>query len=172
MKKLTSILFLALALTACNNEKTNNISDENSAINDTEETSYASFGDNISAEGYISMDEMRNQFNDLALGDTLDVKFKSKTIKVCQKKGCWVTVDLGENQESFIRFKDYKFVVPKNAEDREIIAEGKAFLEEIPVDELKHYAKDAGKPQEEIDKISEPKRTLRFEAAGVLIAEQ
>lgn len=172
MKKLTSILFLALALTACNNEKTNNISDENSAINDTEETSYASFGDNISAEGYISMDEMREKFNDLAIGDTLNVKFKSTTKKVCQKKGCWVTVDLGQDQESFMRFKDYGFRIPKNAENRDIIAEGKAFLEEIPVDELKHYAKDTGKPQEEIDKISEPKRTLRFEAAGVLIAEQ
>src|SRR5690606_42048835 len=137
-----------------------------------EEVKYATFGDSISADGYISMTEMKEKYDNLTLGDTIHVKFKSKTKKVCQKQGCWMTVDLGEEKESFVRFNDYLFTIPRNAEDCDVITEGKAYLEEIPVDELKHYAKDAGKSQEEIDQITEPKRTLRFEATGVLRSEE
>lgn len=172
MKKIACMLFFALALASCNNEKKNEIAPEKEVAEANNTTKYATFGDSISADGYLSMDEMREKYNNLALGDTLNVKFKSQSKEVCQEKGCWMTVDLGEGQESFVRFKDYAFFVPKNAGDREVITEGKAYLEEISVDELKHYAKDAGKSQEEIDQITEPKRTLRFEATGVLIAEE
>ena len=166
------MLFFALALASCNNEKKSETAPEKEVAEANNANKYATFGDSISADGYISMDEMRAKYNDLTVGDTIQVKFKSKSKEVCQKKGCWMTVDLGEEKESFVRFKDYEFFVPMNAEDRDVITEGKAYLEEIPVDELKHYAKDAGKSQEEIDQITEPKRTLRFEATGVLIAEQ
>ena len=172
MKKISCILFFALALASCNNEKKSETTPETEVATTNEEVKYATFGDSISANGYISMTEMKEKYDNLTLGDTIHVKFKSKTKKVCQKKGCWMTVDLGEEKESFVRFKDYLFTIPRNAEDRDVITEGKAYLEEIPVDELKHYAKDAGKSQEEIDQITEPKRTLRFEATGVLIAEQ
>ncbi|WP_277632323.1 DUF4920 domain-containing protein [Avrilella dinanensis] len=172
MKKIPCILFFALALASCNNEKKSETTPETEVATTNEEVKYATFGDSISADGYISMTEMKEKYDNLTLGDTIHVKFKSKTKKVCQKKGCWMTVDLGEEKESFVRFKDYLFTIPRNAEDRDVITEGKAYLEEIPVDELKHYAKDAGKSQEEIDQITEPKRTLRFEATGVLIAEQ
>lgn len=172
MKKIPCILFFALALASCNNEKKSETTPETEVATTNENVKYATFGDSISADGYISMTEMKEKYDNLTLGDTIHVKFKSKTKKVCQKKGCWMTVDLGEEKESFVRFKDYLFTIPRNAEDRDVITEGKAYLEEIPVDELKHYAKDAGKSQEEIDQITEPKRTLRFEATGVLIAEQ
>lgn len=172
MKKISCILFFVLALASCNNEKKSETAPETEVATTNEDVKYATFGDSISANGYISMTEMKEKYDNLTLGDTIHVKFKSKTKKVCQKKGCWMTVDLGEEKESFVRFKDYEFFVPMNAEDRDVITEGKAYLEEIPVDELKHYAKDAGKSQEEIDQITEPKRTLRFEATGVLIAEQ
>ena len=36
---------------------------------------------------------------------------------------------------------------------------------------LRHYAQDAGKPAAEIAKITEPKRELSFEAAGVLVLD-
>jgi hypothetical protein len=39
------------------------------------------------------------------------------------------------------------------------------------VDELKHYAKDAGKSQAAIDSIVAPKVTYSFMADGVLIAK-
>ena len=37
------------------------------------------------------------------------------------------------------------------------------------VDMLKHYAEDAGKSEEEIDKIKEPKKELTMLATGILV---
>ena len=88
---------------------------------------------------------------------------------VCKKKGCWMNLDLSNNQEAFVKFKDYAFFVPLNADGSTAIISGKAYVDIVPVAELKHYAKDAGKSQAEIDAIKEPKRELVFEADGVLI---
>ena len=53
----------------------------------------------------------------------------------------------------------------------EVIINGKAFVTEVSVDEQRHYAEDAGKSTEEIAAITKPKRTLSFEADGVLLKE-
>ena len=103
--------------------------------------------------------------------DTLEVKFNSEINEVCQKKGCWMTLDLADDKEAFVKFKDYGFFVPKNAQDKEVVVNGKAFISVESVDDLKHYAKDAGKSQAAIDSITEPKVTYSFMADGVLIAK-
>ena len=59
--------------------------------------------------------------------------------------------------------------MPLDAKDKEVIVEGKAFVTITPVEELQHYAEDAGKTAEEIAKITEPKREFAFEANGVLM---
>lgn len=80
-------------------------------------------------------------------------------------------MDLADKKESFVRFKDYGFFVPLNADNSDAIVSGIAYIDEISVDELKHYAKDGGKSQEEIDKITSPKITYAFQADGVLIQQ-
>ncbi len=135
------------------------------------EVKYATFGDKISADKALTKDQMLKKYASLKKGDTVNVKFKSKIMSVCKKKGCWMKMDLAESKESFVRFKDYGFFVPLNADNSEAIVSGKAFLDVISVDELKHYAKDGGKSQEEIDKITQPKITYAFQADGVLIQQ-
>ena len=76
-------------------------------------------------------------------------------------------LDTGEEQV-FVKFKDYGFFVPTDASG-DAIVEGKAYLEEVTVEELQHMAKDGGKTEAEIAAITEPKRELRFMADGVLI---
>jgi hypothetical protein len=132
---------------------------------------YAAFGSKITADKALSKEQMTQKYASLKKGDTIQVKFKSKIMSVCKKKGCWMKMDLADNKESFIRFKDYGFFVPLNADNSEAVVSGKAFLDVISVDELKHYAKDGGKPQDEIDKITQPKITYAFQADGVLIQE-
>ncbi len=80
-------------------------------------------------------------------------------------------VDMGED-EAMVRFKDYGFFMPKDISGKEIIAEGKAYVEEMSVEDQRHYAEDGGATPEEIAAITEPKRTLAFEAHGVLIPEE
>jgi hypothetical protein len=68
-----------------------------------------------------------------------------------------------------VTFKDYGFFMPLDAAGKTVIADGIASIEETSVADLKEYAKDAGKSQEEIDAITEPERELVFEASGVII---
>lgn len=132
---------------------------------------YSAFGTKITADQALTKEQMLKKYASMKKGDTINAKFKSKISSVCKKKGCWMKMDLAQNKESFIRFKDYGFFVPLNADNSEAVVSGKAFLDVISVDELKHYAKDGGKSQEEIDKITDPKVTYAFQADGVLIQE-
>ncbi len=158
---------LSIVLSSCKVEK----KEEKSTTSDSEvqKIEYASFGEKITDAEAISADEMRAKFKNLKAGDTLNVKFASTINEVCKKKGCWMKLDLGEEQESMVRFKDYGFFMPLNADAKEVVVNGKAYVTEISVDELQHYAKDAGKSEEEIAQITEPKYTYAFEADGVLM---
>ena len=132
---------------------------------------YASFGSKILADRALTKEQMLAKYKTLKKGDTINVKFKSNIKSVCKKKGCWMKMDLANNSESFVRFKDYGFFVPLNADNSEAIVSGRAFVDEISVAELQHYAKDGGKSQAEIDKITQPKITYAFQADGVLISK-
>ena len=61
--------------------------------------------------------------------------------------------------------------MPKDIAGREVIVNGKAFVNEVSVEELRHYAEDAGKSEEEIAQITEPEKTYSFLADGVLLKE-
>jgi hypothetical protein len=68
-----------------------------------------------------------------------------------------------------VTFKDYGFFVPKDSKGKEVVIEGIAMRKVTPVDELRHYAEDAGKSPEEVAAITEPVQELAFEAVGVLL---
>jgi hypothetical protein len=163
MKKILALGVIASLFVNCEQKK--------EVAPEVAKVEYAKFGDSISVDGALSTDEMMKKFADLKEGDTLEVKFKSEINEVCQKKGCWMTLDLADDKEAFVKFKDYGFFVPKNAQDKEVVVNGKAFVSIESVDVLKHYAKDAGKSQAAIDSITEPKVTYSFMADGVLIAK-
>jgi hypothetical protein len=150
---------LVIILTSCKNEITTGNSD----------ISYTSFGDSITVENAISKESLLEKYQEMKEGDTINLKFSSKIIDVCQKKGCWMNVDLGKKEQAFIKFKDYGFFMPLNSKDEEVIVNGKAFIAIESVAEQKHYAKDAGKSQAAIDSITTPIRTYSFLADGVLI---
>ncbi len=160
MKKLALLLIASLVIISCKNETKES----------TAEVAYASFGEKITDEEALTMDEIIEKYKTLKSGDTAFVKFTSKVNEVCQTKGCWMKLDLGED-EAMVRFKDYGFFMPKNIADREVIVNGKAYVSEMSVEDQRHYAEDAGKTPEEIEAITEVKRTLSFEADGVLVKE-
>jgi hypothetical protein len=151
-------LIFLVVFTACKENKTEKVT-----------VKYDSYGAQISADGSIDAKAMLAKFNGLKVGDTINVKFASTINEVCSKKGCWMKLDLTDGNQSMVRFKDYGFFMPLDAKDREVIVNGKAYVKETSVKELRHYAEDAGKSKEEIAKITEPKRTLAFEADGVLM---
>jgi hypothetical protein len=97
------------------------------------------------------------------------VKIKGTAKSVCQVKGCWMTTDLGNGKTMRIRFKDYAFFMPKDAAGQIFYAQGKISWDTTSVSQLRHYAEDAGKSQQEIEKITEPAVELVFLAEGVIL---
>jgi len=124
------------------------------------------YGEKIKANGAISTSEFVKQIEGK---DSLAVKMKVKINEACKKKGCWMNVDLGDGQSMMVRFKDYGFFVPKDADGSDAVIEGHAFREEVSVDMLRHFAEDAGKSKEEIAAITKSEVNLSFEAFGVII---
>ena len=55
-----------------------------------------------------------------------------------------MNLDLKNDKQVMVRFKNYGFFVPKDIEGKDVIVEGKAFIDILSIDELKHYAFDAG----------------------------
>ncbi len=167
MKKILYILALSFVVFSCKNEKS-----EEKPIAEAEEiaVNYQTFGDEISNENVLTKTEMIEKYNNLKPGDTINVKFVATVKDVCQKKGCWMNVEMGE-KEAMVRFKDYGFFMPKDIAGQEVIVNGKAYVEEMSVEDQRHFAEDGGKSAEEIAAITQPKRILAFEANGVLIPE-
>jgi len=158
-------LIFSLIFTACKENKT---TEKDNVITETA-INYTSFGDKISDSDKIDAKTMLGKFKSLKKGDTLKVKFASKINEVCSKKGCWMKLDLTDGIQTMVRFKDYGFFMPLDSKDREVVVNGKAFVTETSIKELKHYAEDAGKSKKEIALITESKVEFAFVADGVLM---
>jgi hypothetical protein len=128
------------------------------------------YGDGVKNDQHVDFNAV---VSELATKDTVRTTMVATVEEVCQKKGCWMTVHGGTagNQEIMVRFKDYGFFVPKDIGGRKVVVEGKAFKSVTPVEELRHYAEDAGKSEEEIMAITEPESTYSFEATGVKVLD-
>ncbi|PBQ34923.1 DUF4920 domain-containing protein [Sphingobacteriaceae bacterium] len=103
--------------------------------------------------------------------DTVAVKVKATVLEVCSKKGCWMNFKVNDEQNAFVKMKDYAFFVPLDLIGKTVVLDGKAYTKITSVSELKHYAEDAKKPQKEIDAITQPKSEIRFMADGIVVVE-
>ncbi len=124
------------------------------------------YGASITEKGAIEVNLMEEK---LATTDTYKGKVKGTVASVCTKKGCWMKLAQTEGEGIMIRFKDYKFFMPLNIEGKDVVLQGEAKKTITTVADLKHYAEDAGKSKEEIEKITEPKTEIEFIATGVLV---
>ena len=88
--------------------------------------------------------------------------------KVCEMSGCWF--EMADGKESVrITMKDYGFTVPKEILNKSVKVVGVMEQKELPVKVIKHYMKDEGRPQTEIDKVTQPQKVFEFVATGVEI---
>ena len=98
-----------------------------------------------------------------------DTKLEGQILSTCPMKGCWMKMSV-EQDTILVRFKDYGFFVPKSgAEGKTAIINGKLSVDTLSVAQLRHYAEDAGKSNEEVSKIINPEITISFLADGVVI---
>jgi hypothetical protein len=132
--------------------------------------SYELFGEDFNEKkGLITSEALDKLFDDTEIGDTIDVTFSTKIDAVCKKKGCWMEVDLADDNVVRVTFKDYGFFVPLNAGESEAIVHGKAFWKVETMTEKLHYAEDAGEDPDDIDEIEGPEYEPHIIATGVKI---
>ena len=127
------------------------------------------FGEKITETQVASSDELLKA---LAETGSTQTKVSGEVTGVCQMKGCWMTVNVGNNQEMMVRFKDYGFFVPKDITGQTVVIEGEALMDTVSVKDQQHYAEDAGLSEEEVNAITEPKTQLSFVADGVIVKEK
>lgn len=164
MKKII-YLSIVLALSAC---QSNTEEPTQEAVVEAVAPALAYFGEQITDEGSVDVASIPAQ---LAGVDSLRLKVVGTIEKVCQVKGCWMTMRVSDDQNMHVSFKDYGFFVPKDVDGKEAVIEGYVYIETMDVATLKHLAEDEGKTQEEIDAISEPEVSLSFVADGVIVKD-
>ena len=164
MKKTLLIITLAISLHSCKQK----VQSVQSPVQ-VGSTVYDVYGAVLDAQSVLPISDLAMSFSTMQKTDTLLVTYASKINDVCSKKGCWMKNDLGEGNEIMVRFKDYGFFMPLEAKG-DVIINGFATISETYVEDLKHYAEDAGATELEIEAIIAPKLTYSFEADGVLLA--
>ena len=128
--------------------------------------SFAYFGDTIETAGALAPEALLEQ---LKTSDSVAATVEATIDGVCQSKGCWMDLNMGNGQTMTVRFKDYAFFVPMDATGKKAVVSGYVKVDTLSVDWLKHKASDAGKSQAHIDSITEPRVEYSFLANGVAI---
>lgn len=160
MKKILFLSLIAAVMASCNNQPT-------TALRATEYLKgTAVYGDSIQDVNVIDLASVSTAMQDKS---KMDMKIKGQVNEVCKKKGCWMIMKLSNGEDMRVTFKDYKIFVPKDLTGKEVILEGFAFTDTTSVEDQRHYAKDGGKSDAEIAKITTPKKELLFEAKGVVV---
>lgn len=124
------------------------------------------YGAGTTAAGALEVSLLEEK---LATAEKYTGKVKGTVISVCEKKGCWMKLAQTDGEGIMIRFKDYKYFMPKDIVGKDVVLEGVGQKTITSVEMLQHYAEDAGKSKEEIQKIKEPKTEIEFIATGVLV---
>ncbi|HLW41014.1 MAG TPA: DUF4920 domain-containing protein, partial [Flavobacterium sp.] len=93
MRKTFILASLAIALFSCKKQ-------EQQPTEPEVVVTYSTFGEEITADNAISQEEMLDKFKNLKEGDTIPIKFKSDILDVCQKKGCWMSMDLEGDKDA------------------------------------------------------------------------
>ncbi len=118
----------------------------------------SSFGERITADQAITVDQLQKVLVSKAEDSRkMDVKIKGVVTDVCAMEGCWIKVQSPDGK-IMVKMKDHKFTVPVALNGKTVVIGGSAEEKITSVEQLKHYAEDAGKSKAEIAAIREPKK--------------
>lgn len=165
MKKIYYLItLLAFTIVACSPSSTETT--EETRSEDAEATIAGDYGDTEwSTDEAISLAALMDSLQNV---DSIYTTVSGSIDAACQAKGCWMTMK-EDDQEIFVKFKDYGFFVPMNSAGHDATMRGWAYAETQSVADQIEYAKDAEATEEEIAAITEPIRKLTFKADGVVI---
>ena len=163
-KILIPAIALSLVFAGCNKQVTTATEQETLTATTTEEKAY---GATFTEENVITGDALQQA---IANQDSVQATVTAEIVETCQTKGCWMDVKLPDNTVMKVMMKDHAFFLPlEDHKGKTVVFTGTAKREEVSVEQLRHFAEDAGKTEEEIKAITAPKTELRFVAEGVKV---
>jgi hypothetical protein len=125
-------------------------------------TVYGTLGDNGKT---VAVDQLENSF----VKNKYTGKITGKVVEVCQEMGCWINLEKPDGSTVLAKAKDHGFTMPKDIVGKTVVVEGEASLKKISEAQRRHYAEDAGKSKEDIEKIKGASREITIVASGVKV---
>lgn len=135
------------------------------AKNDIKDKPY--YGEDFSAANAVVLDKV---IKDFTTYDNKQVVIKAKVKKVCESKGCWMTL-VGPNSATRVKFKEYSFFVPLTLIDKFVWIHGAIKREQLSIEDTKHYLADAGASKEQIAKVTKPSFEYSIIAKGIKVVK-
>lgn len=121
------------------------------------------YGEEIKVKAAIPLDTVLQNY---AQYENSDVVMEAKVAKVCQKKGCWMTLE-GSEKTFRVTFHNYGFFVPASLMGKKVWVQGPLKRTELSIEDTKHYLADAGASKEKIAAVTKPSFEYSIVAKGV-----
>ncbi len=136
-----------------------------------EEASYEARGQAISAAGAVPVEAVAAEPG-AYVGQA--VKVEGTATQVCQKKGCWATLDAGSGRRVRVVMPrteggGYAFTLPQDLGRARLVVEGTLTADTLSGTMQRHFAQDAGRRADAEAAELHPAPELQITAAGVLI---
>jgi hypothetical protein len=110
-----------------------------------------------------------DELNSKLTNGNFEGQVKGKVVEVCKAEGCWIRLQKNDGSSMMVRAKDHAFLMPENIVGKTVLVEGNAVVVEVKEEMRKHYAEDAGKSKDEIEKIKGSEKDVQFAAKGVKV---
>lgn len=123
----------------------------------------AFYGEDIKAKKAVALDSV---IKDFSTYKGKKIVMEAKVEKVCEAKGCWMTLQ-GTDKTFRVKFKDYSFFVPISLIGKKVWVQGEVIRKEVSIADTKHYLMDAGASKEKIAAVKKPTIEYRIVAQGV-----
>ena len=143
------------------------------AFDGVDKGAYTLYGHtDIAADGNeTSLDEMNTMVESVG---TFEGKVAVTISEVCQKAGCWITLENGDSDPIRVFFRDHFTIPIETAAGTEAIVYGIATQDTLTVDFQKHLLDDAAENGQEIDQseydaITEDKIEVTFDCEAILV---
>ncbi|MEM1043199.1 MAG: DUF4920 domain-containing protein [Bacteroidota bacterium] len=178
MKALFSLLALALLLAGCTRDGEVREADvvvqapsEELGLNDR----FVNYGADVAAGSDLVALAPATLTADPLAYDGTTVRVEGSVTQVCRMKGCWLSLDNPTDTPVRVMVPrdengQYVFTFPPDLPAAsDAVVEGTVRVDTMSVDMLRHLAEDQGRPQAEIDAITEPEPTVALIARGALL---
>lgn len=125
-------------------------------------TDMGKYGAELTLKDSVTVDAAMEQFKKDPKKTFL---IEAQVDKVCQKKGCWMSLK-SKTSDLRITFKDYGFFVPLTLSGKTVLVEGTLTAKKLTLAQTKHYIEDEGGDP---SKVTEAKTDYQMIASGVVV---